>query len=170
MPQLDKVTFLSQFFWLCFFFLGFYYVILKFYLPKISRIIALRQKKLGFSQEGMHFLQQENQQVRENYGTLVEKALEISKSLFTNLFSHATNWLDSNASSINKMHYQNVNTSFLQSLGESSLSQNLLFYHASKNLPENLTFKVLIKNLETIKNKSSARKTEETKKTKKIKN
>jgi len=168
MPQLDKVTFLSQFFWLCFFFLGFYYVILKFYLPKISRIIALRQKKLGFSQEGMHFLQQENQQVRENYGTLVEKALEISKSLFTNLFSHATNWLDSNASSINKMHYQNVNTSFLQSLGESSLSQNLLFYHASKNLPEILTFKVLIKNLETIKKKSTA--TEETKKTKKMKN
>nr|YP_009094936.1 ATP synthase F0 subunit 8 [Chlorella variabilis]AIU38979.1 ATP synthase F0 subunit 8 [Chlorella variabilis]AJP09438.1 ATP synthase F0 subunit 8 [Chlorella variabilis]AST08869.1 ATP synthase F0 subunit 8 [Chlorella sp. ATCC 30562] len=173
MPQLDKVTFLSQFFWLCFFYLGFYYVILKFYLPKISRILALRRKKMGFSQEGMIFLQQENQKVRENYEVLLSKALVTSKNLFNNFFSRTTSWLDNNVSSINKMHYQNVNTSFIQSLGETSLSQNLLFYHASKNLPEKLTFKVLLDNLETIKSKSSATKLktliQDTKKTKKSK-
>ena len=63
MPQLDKVTFLSQFFWLCFFYLGFYYIISKIYLPQISRIIALRKKKLGFSQQGSLQLQKENHKV-----------------------------------------------------------------------------------------------------------
>ena len=112
MPQLDKVTFLSQFFWLCFFYLGFYYVILKFYLPKISRILALRRKKMGFSQEGMLSLQQENQQVRENYEVLLSRALVTSKSLFNTFFSRTTNWLNTNATTINKTHFQNVNASY----------------------------------------------------------
>jgi hypothetical protein len=154
MPQLDKVTFLSQFFWLCFFYLGFYYVLVKFYLPKISRILALRRKKMGFSQEGMISLQHENQKVRENYEILLSKALVTSKSLFNNFFSRTTTWLDNNASSINKTHYQKVNTSFLHLLGETSLSQNLLFYHASKNLPEKFILKVLFDNLQAMKNKS----------------
>ena len=86
MPQLDKVTFLSQFFWLCVFYFGFYYILLKFYLPKISRILSLRQKKMGFSNQGMISLQQENQQVRDDYQKLLSKALTFTKTqviLFT---------------------------------------------------------------------------------------
>jgi hypothetical protein len=177
MPQLDKVTFLSQFFWLCFFYLGFYYIILKFYLPKISRILALRRKKMGFSQEGMISLQQENQQVRENYEFLLSKALVTSKSLFNDFFSRTTTWLNTNAASINKTHYQTVNASYMHSLGETSLSQNLLFYHAEKNLPEKLTLKILLNNLETLKSRSGIssattgekNSTQETKKVKKVK-
>ena len=171
MPQLDKVTFLSQFFWLCFFYLGFYYLILKFYLPKISRILSLRKKKMGFSQEGMISLQQENQKVRENYQLLFSKALMTSRNLFNNFFSRTTNWLNNNATTINKKHYQGVNQSFVQSLGETSLSQNLLYYHASKKLPEKLTFKVLVENLQNLKNRSLGKNTkdftQDVKKTKK---
>lgn len=156
MPQLDKVTFLSQFFWLCFFYLGFYYIILKFYLPKISRILALRKKKMGFSQEGMISLQQENKKVQENYEMLVSKAFTTSKTLFNNLFLRTTNWLKTHAASINKTHYKNVNASYMHSLGETSLSQTLLFYHASKNLPEKLTFKRVLTHLETFKSKFQA--------------
>lgn len=174
MPQLDKVTFLSQFFWLCFFFLGFYYIILKFYLPEISRILLLRKKKMGDSQEGMISLQQENQKVRENSEILLSKAFGISKNLFNNFFSHTTNWLTKNASSINKTSYQNVNASYIQSLGETALSQNILFYHASPNFPENLTFKLLLNNLKSLKNKSVTQEStqdtkQETKKLKKTK-
>jgi F-type H+-transporting ATPase subunit b len=147
MPQLDKVTFLSQFFWLCFFYLGFYYMILKFYLPKISRILALRRKKMGFSHEGMISLQQENNKVRENYEILLSRALVTSKSLFNSFFSRTTTWLNTNALAITRTHYQNVNKSFIHTLGETSLSQNLLFYHAANHLPEKLTLKLLINNL-----------------------
>lgn len=151
MPQLDKVTFLSQFFWLCFFYLGFYYIILKFYLPKISRILALRRKKMGFSHEGMLSLQQENSQVRENYESLVSRALSTSKALFNTFFSRTANWLSTNVTTLNKTHYQPVNTSYIHSLGESSLSQNLLFYHAGNHLPEKLTFKNLVQSLQNQK-------------------
>ena len=45
MPQLDKVTFFSQFFWLCFFYLGFYGVVVKQILPRFGRIFKLRENK-----------------------------------------------------------------------------------------------------------------------------
>lgn len=50
MPQLDKVTFLSQFFWLCFFFISFYFGIVKFVLPKLSRILKYRKKTKNTSE------------------------------------------------------------------------------------------------------------------------
>ena len=164
MPQLDKVTFLSQFFWLCFFYLGFYYIILKFYLPQISRIIALRKRKMGFSQQGMMNLQEENKKVQENYELLLSKAFITSKSLFNNFISRTTKWLDTNATAINKQNYKNANDSYIHSLGESLLSQNILFYHASKNLPEKLTFKLLLKNLELLKSGNNLSDTKKLKK------
>jgi hypothetical protein len=45
MPQLDKVTFLSQVFWGALAFNLFYVILLKFILPVISKIIKIRQKK-----------------------------------------------------------------------------------------------------------------------------
>ena len=159
MPQLDKVTFLSQFFWLCFFYFGFYYVILKFYLPKISRILSLRRKKMEFSHQGMISLQQENHQVINDYQELLSKSLALSKSLFNNFFLQTTEWLSTNATTINKTQYKKANTSYVQSLGEASLSQNVLFHHAEKNLPEKLTFKILSDNLQTLRKQVTQRST-----------
>lgn len=46
MPQLDKASYLSQSFWLWFFFIGFFFVILMFILPKLSRILKIRREAL----------------------------------------------------------------------------------------------------------------------------
>lgn len=59
MPQLDKLTFLSQFFWFCFFYLSFYFIVLKYFLPKLNRILKVRKKKMGSSsdvtmKQGLH--------------------------------------------------------------------------------------------------------------------
>jgi hypothetical protein len=47
MPQLDLVTYLSQFFWLLVGFLGFYYASVKFFLPRLGRLLALRAHRQG---------------------------------------------------------------------------------------------------------------------------
>ena len=49
MPQLDKVSYFSQFFWLCFFYLGFYILLVKFFLPRIRRILKVREKKAAYA-------------------------------------------------------------------------------------------------------------------------
>lgn len=46
MPQFDKVTFFNQIFWLLLLFLGFYAIVLKYYLPKVSFALKLRTKKI----------------------------------------------------------------------------------------------------------------------------
>jgi hypothetical protein len=43
MPQLDPVTFASQFFWLCIVFSALYLILVKFCLPNIARILKVRE-------------------------------------------------------------------------------------------------------------------------------
>jgi hypothetical protein len=43
MPQLDPVTFLGQFFWLCVVFTALYLTLVKFCLPSIARILKVRE-------------------------------------------------------------------------------------------------------------------------------
>lgn len=49
MPQFDKLTFFNQVFWVIFIFFGFYIVLLKFFLPQLSSVLKIRQKKLKTS-------------------------------------------------------------------------------------------------------------------------
>ena len=162
MPQLDKVTFLSQFFWLCFFYLGFYYVLVKYFLPKISRILALRKRKLSLSQEGIQSVHDEGKNIRSSSDTILSKAFSASKDVFQNFFSQTSTWLDTTVNSVNKTHYQTVNKSYIDFLGETSLSQNILLYHASNNIPEKLAVKFLMEKMKTLKNSSetSSKKTQ----------
>lgn len=152
MPQLDKVTFLSQFFWVCFFYLGFYYILVKYFLPKISRIIALRKKKLSFSHQGIQSVHEENTQIRENSENLVAKALTTSKDTFQNFFSQTSKWVDTTVHTVTKTHYQPINQTYVDYLGETSLSQNLLLYHASAHIPQKLAVKFLLEKMKNLKN------------------
>jgi len=83
MPQLDQVTFLSQLWWCFFFFLGFYFVIHKYFLPKISRILKLRRKKITMSQDDLSFAQKEINKLRVSKETLFRRGLDLSQSIFT---------------------------------------------------------------------------------------
>ncbi len=151
MPQLDKVTFLSQFFWLCFFYIGFYFLVLKFFLPKMSRILKLRKNKLSSSQQGVTNLQQENDKIRDSYENLLASALITSRSAFNNNFQRTENWLYAITENTNKTHYQFMNKAYISSVGEASISQNFALKQVSSQLPEQIYFPVL---LDKIKNLS----------------
>ena len=47
MPQLDSASFFSQYIWLVIFFFGFHYYLVTSYLPKIAKILRVRQLKSG---------------------------------------------------------------------------------------------------------------------------
>jgi hypothetical protein len=151
MPQLDKVTFLSQFFWLCFFYIGFYFLILKFFLPKMTRILKLRKNKLSSSQEGVTSLQQENDKIRTSYETLLANGLSASRSAFNESFQRTEKWLQDMVENNNKTHFKAINKAYIYSVGEASLSQNLALNQVSSELPEKIYFPIL---LEKIKNLS----------------
>lgn len=60
MPQFDTITFFNQIFWLLFLFSGFYFLLLKIYLPRISSSLKIRTKKLAKSNAQVEKLASEN--------------------------------------------------------------------------------------------------------------
>ncbi len=126
MPQLDKVTFFSQFLWLTIFYLGFYLVILKHFLPKLSRILKVRQKKVSHSQEGSTALLQEKEKVGGSLNMLIEQGIGTSKKLFQENLEKTQSWLDNVVKDTNRATLRNANQSYIASLGEKSISQNLV--------------------------------------------
>ena len=90
MPQLDKTTFLSQFFWLLFFYMGFYLVILKHFLPRLSRILKVRQKNVSLSQQGASALLQEREKVEGTLNRLVEQGCSHVKGAISRKFTGNT--------------------------------------------------------------------------------
>ena len=155
MPQLDKVTFLSQFFWLCFFYIGFYFLILKFFLPKMSLILKLRKNKLAGSQDNVSNLQQENQKIRTNYETLFTTALTASKSAFNENFKRVEKWLHNAVENTEKKHYQSLNKTYICSIGETSLSQNLAFNQFTPEISKSIYIYTLLKTLKNFSKHNS---------------
>ena len=138
MPQLDKVTFLSQFFWLCVFFFGFYIFQLKYFLPEMSRILKLRKKRL--SESSSFTLQHENNEVRNNTSTLLENLLKLSKNVFKSSSSNIRDWFLKSACKLNKKDFKQGNIRYLDSVAEKSLSNNLAQLAVKLNFSENIFF------------------------------
>jgi hypothetical protein len=125
MPQLDKTTFLSQFLWLLFFYIGFYLVILKHFLPRLSRILKVRQKKVSLSQQGTSALLQEREKVEESLNTLVEQGVRVSKGLFQDNLQATQEWSNQALTDSNRTTLKNANQSYVMTLGEKTISQNV---------------------------------------------
>jgi len=57
MPQLDIVSYFSQYVWLMVFYIGFYFLLVNSFLPKLSRILKVRSakiQKLGIVSENVN--------------------------------------------------------------------------------------------------------------------
>ena len=155
MPQLDKVTFLSQFFWLCFFYIGFYFLVLKFFLPKMSRVLKLRKNKLSSSQQGVTTLQQENDKIRNSYERVLANGLNTSRTAFNDNFQRTEKWLHTMVENTNKTHYQSMNKAYVYSVGEASLSQNFALSQVSAELPEKIYFPILLEKIKSLSKQSN---------------
>ena len=156
MPQVDKVTFLSQFFWLCFFYIGFYFLVLTFFLPKMSRILKLRKNKLSFSKQGVLSLQKENDNISTSYETLLSNGLNTSRTAFNDNFKQTEKWSYAKISDTNKTHFQSLNNTYISCIGKASISQNLALSQVSLELPEEKYFSILFLKFKSLSNKNKS--------------
>jgi F-type H+-transporting ATPase subunit b len=126
MPQLDKVTFFSQFLWLVIIYVGFYLLILKSFLPKLGRILKVRQKKIFLSQQGSNVLLEEREKVGGSLNTLIEQGASTSKRMFQDNLHTTRLWLDQVVKDANQTTLRQANEAYVASLGERTISQNLV--------------------------------------------
>ena len=151
MPQLDKITFLSQFFWLSFFYLGFYFLIYKYFLPKMSRLLKFRKRRINTSQQGVTSMGEESDKVGSSYQALLSTGLTTCKSVFNQNYKQAEEWLFNTVSQANQTRLKNTNGFYIKSLGERSISQKLSINHLLVDVSEKTSCSLLIGKLKGLK-------------------
>jgi hypothetical protein len=125
MPQLDQVTFFSQFFWLFLIFITFYILILKNFLPPLSRIFKFRKKKIDHSQQGVFKAKAQRNKIGKTVDTLVERAGNGLQNLYQTNLQAIHSWLYNIFLECNKTEWKEIHPHYLSYLGENSLSRNL---------------------------------------------
>lgn len=140
MPQLDQFTYLTQFVWLCIFYMTFYVLLFNDGLPKISRILKLRahlcaDRPRGSDQEHDTAQATDVDKAAEGAGIRVEsqdvvfRTLSSSISYLNSSVTGAFSWCTRSVESLNANQLKPMNKSYLRSIGEISLSQ-LIKYSA----------------------------------------
>jgi hypothetical protein len=105
MPQLDIVSYFSQYVWLMVFYIGFYFILVNSLLPKVSRILKVRSLKIqslrnklassdSIGENGVDFkkTREENSIVR----------LRFAQQSLVKAFSNVSSWIVKNAQTIQK--------------------------------------------------------------------
>ena len=125
MPQLDQVTFFSQFFWLFLFYAAFYVVILKNFLPILSRILKFRKKKITHSQQGIFGVKAQRNQISNTLDGILERAGNGSQNLFQTNLQAIHIWFNNILLETNRTQWKEIHPYYLSFLGEKSLSRNV---------------------------------------------
>ena len=113
MPQLDKVSYFTQFFWLCFFYLGFYVLLVKFFLPKIRRILKVREKKAVYaSGTGNSLYDQENVDVQLQTQRYLLEGMKNSRESLQSSFDATSQWFSQVTKATNANQLKDVNTQY----------------------------------------------------------
>lgn len=142
MPQLDKVTFFSQYFWLLVFFLSFYLFVAKYILPKMVRIYLLRQRVLSsnnvaasqtFTSEDSTFpipaSEISTKSLQELANSIYSKAVAIGKKKSNEYATNLPKWATEVSVDIDKKYLSKFYSSFLRSLVISNVSKLISIFN-----------------------------------------
>jgi len=118
MPQLDQFTYLTQFVWLCVFYMAFYVLLYNDGLPKISRILKLRKQLISHQNVGT-----EPSDYSVEQDVVFKECFDTSISYLYSGVSGASKWCNEMVKSLNANQLKRLNKSYVCSLGEISVSQ-----------------------------------------------
>lgn len=127
MPQFDKVSFFTQIFWLVLVFFSFYMLLLKIFIPSLSRIIKTRIKKLQLGEHAIHSLQEEKATLFITSEEYINKKIQILRDFGSKNINTTISWLDDSIKTTNKN--LNSNNSYIKNIlqisGKNSVLQKL---------------------------------------------
>ena len=149
MPQLDKVHFFSQYFWLCVFYFGFYFLIIKHFLPRMARILQFRKNKLSsHSHDNQH---RELNLVQESGNTVLDNVFSTSHKFWSHHKKRSKEWYEDKVWAINNNYLKASNNLYVKKMGDYSLSQNSAIGGIRLASPEYVHIHLLGQNLLQLK-------------------
>ena len=117
MPQFDSVTFLPQIFWLTLVFFAFYMVVIRYYLPGLTRIIKIRKKRLEAAQKTGDEFATETVSATTTYEDLLVKGADNSRNVTGNTVQSGSDWIETSVDSLDHNEIPELNAKYAQANG-----------------------------------------------------
>jgi hypothetical protein len=149
MPQLDTLTFLSQYTWMTLLFLGFYYLLSKYYLPRLSRLLALRQARLQGPSTALQSREAAQHQLRATATHLLRRTTQACGEVQHRALTRGDTWVQTQTQQLQQRHYGEALHSLGQTLGEASLTRGLSRFHGTLPQPPALALVCLLTKLQS---------------------
>jgi len=117
MPQLDTVTFMSQYFWFMLIFLLIYFRVVIYYLPSIARTLKLRYKIKNKDQAEINNIGKITTEVNEGIENVMKKTLIVVNTGVNEIKEGSEKALDTAFTQLNKeASVSSANTLYIKSL------------------------------------------------------
>jgi hypothetical protein len=117
MPQLDTVTFMSQYFWFTLIFLLIYFRVVIYYLPNIARTLKLRQKIKNKDQAEISNIGKVTSDINDGIENVMKKTLLVVNTGINEVKEGSDKALDSMYKQVNKeTSVSSANSFYIKSL------------------------------------------------------
>lgn len=126
MPQLDQVTYFSQFFWLVVFLFGYYAILVKNFLPKYSRILKVRNKKIRASNQPEDTWSTILTDIPYNRERLLTDSLQQSRTRLAQSYQTTHQRISTIVSGLEQRVLQRANQSYLSNIAEFGLGLRVI--------------------------------------------
>ena len=126
MPQLDLMTFCTQFFW---FFLGFslfYILLLHYIMPSIALNLKFRKKKLELLASDINKKKESASGLLNTYDTILFKTLHFSRNYLIKITTYGNSWVPNIILKTNSTNFLQANIYYIKTVGEKSFNFVLL--------------------------------------------
>lgn len=118
MPQLDLMTFFSQFFWFSIGFSFFYIFLLHYIMPSIALTLKFRKKKLELLAIDINNKKESASSLLTTYDIVLSKTLAFSRNFILKVGNYGNSWLNSSMSDINSTNLAKVNQNYIRTVSE----------------------------------------------------
>ena len=134
MPQLDKVSYFTQFFWLTLTVTFLYVTLVKYYLPTISRTLKMRQYKVEAHTSDNPYKMEESQVLQER-GKIVRDSLSQARQALDKSFYNTANWVSNTVRQTNSSHFKTADQNYQDYLRSELAAQEVTQTQLKKILP-----------------------------------
>lgn len=130
MPQLDKLVFMSQLFWLVLTFLTLYIFLLKYVLPVVAKTLKVRKKQILANKTQTAEFTTQQESINAEYENIITKTLNNSNIFLGETITSSHAWSINVLKNVNETLFINANKQFLKAsadiIGKNYLIKNLI--------------------------------------------
>ena len=122
MPQLDLMTFFTQFFWFSIGFSFFYIFLLHYVMPVIALNLKFRRKRLDILANDINKKKEGALSLLTTYDNILSKTLNFSRLYVIKTINYGNSWVQKTSFEINSVHFLQSNIFYIKSIGVKSLN------------------------------------------------